>query len=257
MDNAGQAALTDSLFFIAIIAVLSTGLFYFAINYGLSTEAMLNSFYSSDFAMDSLKVVTYVNIMRDGSPVNLNSYSTENAPQGQFDYMLALVKEDYSRNSEISPSTKKAIANTLHSVLKPFDSSIDYVFFIALESSGVGEKKFVALILATRKCMAENNDCSNISQGEDLPIKRVYYACDPAVSNVLEKYIYPNVGKVDSAIGTIGLRSKSEDYERFLIGMNLWVARKIEPIERIIATGEEPDPAKRDPEFNCVLIDTA
>ena len=195
--------------------------------------------------------------MRDGNSISLNSYETTGTQYGQFDYMLALVKEDYSRNNEISDSTKKAIANTLHSVLKPFDSSIDYAFFIALENSRVGEKKFVVLILATRKCTAVDNDCSEIRPGNDSIIKRAYYACDPAVSNVLEKYIYPNVGKVDSAIGTIALKSKnSEDYERFLIGINLWISRKIEPISRIITTGEETDPAKRDPEFNCVLIET-
>ena len=44
------------------------------------------------------------------------------------------LKEDFAQNKSIGYDSRKAISNTLYSVLKPFDDSIDYVFFIAKES---------------------------------------------------------------------------------------------------------------------------
>ncbi|MFA6268937.1 MAG: hypothetical protein WC652_03935, partial [archaeon] len=199
LNERGQAALVDSLFFIAIVSAICTGLFYYAINYGLGSESLLNSFYSSDFAMDSLKVITYVNVMRDGSAVSLNSP----VEFQEYDYLLALLKEDFAQNKLIGEGSRKAIANTLYSVLKPFDDSIDYAFFITKEGTTVGEAKFIALIIAAHVpgpvtgagdyCEPNTTNCYSI--------KRVFYSCDPTEKTVLEKYIFPNVGKVDSAMG--------------------------------------------------------
>jgi hypothetical protein len=239
-DKRGQAALVDSLFFIAIISALGTGLFYFAINYGLSSEAMLNSFYSSDFASDALKVITYVNITRDGrivTPQMVVSSSDE------FDYLFAMIKEDYAENSkelvQITPLTQKYIATTLYSVLKPFDASFDYIFFITKEGAIRSEQKFMVMIFALHKPV----DPADKNKG----VTREFYSCYPQFSNVIEKYIFPNAGSLDSSIGRISLCESSGQCLSYLLGINLWVSKKAE-VFTSITNGT-------DTEFNCSLIE--
>jgi len=273
MNSRGQAALVDSLFFIAIVSTVCTGLFYFAINYGTTTETQLNSFYSSDFAMDSLKVLTYINLYRDGNSVNPNDVINITPGGGaagggyihtfvlgssvpQTDYLLAMIKEDFAKNKEITIPTKTAIANTLHSVLKPFDSSIDYIFFIAKESTTASESRFITMILSTRKCTA---GCDYMSEASSRVISRVYYSCNPLKANVIEKYIFPYAGKVDSASGKISLvdfvGTSTGRYSYYVTGLYLWVAKDINKINQIVKTEGLP-PGQKEPDFDCVLLPT-
>lgn len=226
-ERSAQAALVDSLFFIAIVSALGTGLFYFAINYGLSSEALLNSFYSRDFATDALKVITYVNITRDGQIVkpNVPISSTE-----EFDYLFAIIKEDYAENSraevKITPATQKSIAKTLYTILKPFDASFDYIFFITKEGGLQGEQKFLVMIFALHKMVDEEDPKKGAN--------RVYYSCYPRFSNVIERYIYPSAGALDSAVGRISLCENSGACSSFLVGMNIWVSKRAQVFNSIV-----------------------
>jgi hypothetical protein len=254
-DTSAQAALVDSLFFIAIVSAICTGLFYFAINYGLGPERLLNSFYSSDFAMDSLKVITYINIMRDGSSVSLNPTLGPDPYSGvvvtpEYDYLLALLKEDFAQNKSIGYDSRKAISNTLYSVLKPFDDSIDYVFFIAKESYSAQESKFVALIIASRKKVEGTGEAGvdyiDPDTGESFSVNRVFYSCDPTNKAILEKYIYPYIGKVDSAIGKITLSAGDlGSSSPYIIGLSTWISKDINIMSNLDV----------DPNFNCKLIE--
>jgi len=240
MGERGQAALVDSLFFIAIVATICTGLFYFAVNYGLGTESLLNSFYSTDFAMDSLKVITYINIMRDGSAVMLG-----NDPVGgikEYDYLLALIKEDFSKSGAISRTTNIAVANTLYSVLKPFDDSVDYVFYISRESTVQGSSSFLSLILSTHKFYGYEN-----VDGREKPIvRRVFYACEPTNNKSLEKNVFPYVGKIDSALGKITLGRGEGNTSPYIIGLHVWVAKKIDVLQN----------PNNGYDLNCTMLNT-
>jgi len=256
LGSKGQAALVDSLFFIAIVAIVCTGLFYFTINYGTSTETLLNSFYASDFSMDSLKVISYVNIMRDGTGVSSQTVKNAGANPAQFDYMLALIKEDYARNGEISFQTKKAIANTIHSVLKPFDDSTDYVFYIKREGGDVSGKQFLAFILATRKCTGVCCDgtCTHTPTIDEFNVERTYYACNPIQENVMQKFVYPYVGRIDSAVGRVALSNYIGEYNYYLMGIDLWVAKKTQATTDIVTKSEETNPLLRESNFDCNRI---
>jgi hypothetical protein len=228
-EKTAQAALVDSLFFIAIISALGTGLFYFAINYGLSSEALLNSFYSKDFATDALKVLTYVNITRDGQMVTSNRpvQSTD-----EFDYLFAMIKEDYAEHNKdpsgvmITLQTQKYIARTLYSVLKPFDSSFDYIFFITKEGEVQEKQKFLVLIFALHKLELD-------SDGAVIGATREYYSCYPRFSNVIERYIYPTAGSLDSAIGRISLCETAGECLSYMLGIHIWVSKRAEVFSNI------------------------
>ncbi len=251
MNQRGQAALVDSLFFIAIVATICTGLFYFAVNYGLGTENLLNSFYSADFAMDSLKVITYINVMRDGSAVivgnpsssSLSSLSSTPTPGGskEYDYLLALIKEDFSKNRKLGTQTKIAIANTLYSVLKPFDDSVDYAFYISRESTVQGSSTYLALILSTHKFYRYE-----VINGRNTPIvRRVFYSCEPTNNKALEKNVFPYVGQIDSALGKITLGTGLGNTSPYIIGLHVWVSKKV---------GILQDPTNAASELGCTVL---
>ncbi len=235
----GQAALMDSIFFLTIVATICTSLFFFAINYGLQTSAQIDSFYSSDFAADSLKVISYINVLRDGKSIS----ELDPLEPVQSDYLLALIKEDYADKKKMSEETTKAIANTLGAVLKPFDNSIDYSFFITSES----ENDFLFLLLATHEC--EGTDCLSAT-GNSKDVKRKYFYCTPIDNTVLEKLVFPRVGQVDSAHGKVTLSDSAErdsPGRPFVIALNVWITKSVPELST--------QNLETSPDFNCSEID--
>lgn len=163
----------------------------------------------------------------------------------QSDYLLALIKEDYSDKRKISLSTRNAIVNTLDSVVKPFDASIDYAFFMTSES----ENQYLFLLLATHECddweidESDRNVCKNVS--------RKYFYCEPSDNKVLENHIFPKTFKVDSSFGKITLSDsdKSDAMGKpFIMGFSGWVVVDIAELrtDYLTALGNE---------FNCILVE--
>jgi hypothetical protein len=233
----GQAALVDSIFFLTIVSIICTTLFFFTINYGLQTELQITSFYSRDFSSALLKVITYINVPRDGVSIK----DSQASGVFQSDYLLALIKEDYADTKSISEPTTMAIVRTLDQVVKPFDASIDYAFFMASES----QNEYLFLLLATHECDGDW-DASLNCEGD---VKRKYFYCNPNNNKVLEEYVFPRVGKVDSSFGKITLSdSLQTDDSRgnpYIIGFSGWVVADIPELRgsNLIAD---------DSEFNCV-----
>ncbi len=238
MNCKGQAALVDSIFFLTIVSIVCTTLFFFAINYGLSTESQINSFYSKDFSSDLLKVITYVSIPRDEQTIG------ESQLTGIFqsDYLLALIKEDYSDKRKMSPLTTKAIVRTLDSVVKPFDASIDYAFFLTSES----DNEYLFLLLATHECSnwVENTSGNLVCD----VVQRKYFYCEPTNQKILEERIFPKLNRVDNSVGKITLSEseRSDSQGRpFIIGFSGWIVVDIPELKQ--------DFLLSDNDFNCEL----
>jgi hypothetical protein len=251
LDQRGQAALMDSIFFLTIVATITTSLFFFAVNYGLQTEDQINSFYSRDFATDSLKVISYINVSRDGRSIAELRSSPE---VFENDYLLALIKEDYADKRVMSPGTTKAIARTLSEVLSSFDTSIDYTFYLLNES----EEDYLFLLFATHECDDGDDDsdgdgvtaCKDIDEDLSDYITRKYFYCEPSDNTILETEIFPNAGKVDSAFGKITLADSSDPEQPvrpFVVGFSGWVVSDIPQLsEENLTTNMD---------FNCSVID--
>lgn len=248
-DERGQAALMDSLFFLAIVAVVCTGLFFFTVNYGKSMEQQVNAFYSRDFAADSLKVISYVNVMRNGDDIFTADPNPSfgdpgvNAASKEYDYLLALMKEDYSDKKEFSCTTKQAIKSTLSSVLKPFDNSIDYGYYLFRFS----EQKYLFLMLAVHKCTGPG---CKIKGSDDYVVSREYYFCAPQSRDVLEKYVFPYVGQVDTSIGKVTFKepdtSTGSQGTPFIMGLSMWVAKDLNVFNDLNQVGDN---------FNCATVE--
>ncbi|MCX6800795.1 MAG: hypothetical protein NTZ73_01250 [Candidatus Diapherotrites archaeon] len=250
-DEGGQAALTDSLFFLAIVSMICTLLFYFLINYGATVEEQINSFYSGDFAMDTLKVIAYVNVMRDGT--SIYSLTGDNP---QYDYLLAMIKEDYAessgnQNPSLNSATRKAIANTVHSVMKPFEHSVDYAFYLFQEDS----QKFLFLLMGVHECKKSGTECEKDSSGNIVGSERRMYYCIPASPGILKDKVFPYVGKVDSATSKVFLdKGTSKDLSavtgvgaNYIMSLDLWISKDVNNLWGLDSAANKAD-------FNCALI---
>jgi hypothetical protein len=222
LDSRGQAALMDSIIFLTIVASITTGMFFFTINYGTQTADRVNSFYSSDFAVDALKVITYINVLRTGEDFGrITSMGVV-----ELDYLLALIKEDYADTKTLSPETTNAVVATLGATMRPFDRAYDYAFYLVTVSE---PKNFLFVVLALHECTSYPSVCADPTD-KTKEIDRVFYYCTPGISNFLEKDVFPRVGKVDSGYGKVtlsedvGTRSESRIY---IMGLQTWKARNV------------------------------
>jgi hypothetical protein len=250
VNSRGQAALMDSLFFLTIVAAITAMLFFYLTSYGGQMNEQLDSFYTKDFSADSLKVITYVNVLRDGTELQRHldgDYcSGGKCPAPQFDYLLTLMKEDYSDNKKFSPETISAISLTLNSVLRPFDDSVDYAFYLLSES----ESEFLFLMLATHEGSRTWDDDEEKFYIDD--VERIYYNCEPTNQDVLSKYITPYVGKVNQSKGKISFLDPdvTDSLGRpFIIGLDVWVSKDLPVIKEL-----EPKTAPGGSDFNCSSI---
>jgi hypothetical protein len=177
---------------------------------------------------DSLKVISYINVVRDGRSIEEVRNSGDIF---ESDYLLALIKEDYANERKMSPPTRKAIVRTLDTVMKPFDAAIDYSFFLLSES----EEQYLFLLFATHQCDDGGDDydgdgissCLDIDEAKEDYVQRKYYYCEPGDNTILEREVFPTVGKVDTAFGKITLADAAEDEKQgrpFVVGFSGWVA---------------------------------
>jgi hypothetical protein len=240
-NERGQASLVDSIIFLTIVSSVVTMLFFFMIGYGDRVEKQINSVYTEDFSMDTLKVITYINVLRDGKSVFDYDYEYSNQNSPEHDYLLTMIKEDHADIGAFSSPTKQAVVSTISSVLQPFEESLDYAFFILQEDSD----KFSLLIFAIHEGLF-NED------GDLEEVNRVYYDCNPDNSEILATDVFPNVGKVNSAVGKVMLtHPNSEKNVPFLMSLNLWVSSDISVFKNMA----EPDVENGIKDFNCVKID--
>jgi len=246
IDNRAQAALTDSLFFLAIVAAITAMLFFYMTSYGNNMNTQLDAFYTKDFAADSLKVITYVNVLRDGTELqkHIDGDYAPDAPQ--FDYLLTLMKEDYSDTQKFSPETVSAIALTLNSVLQPF-SSVDYSFYLLSES----ENEFLFLMLSVHTGTLTIDDPDN-KKYDFSNVQRVFYSCEPINQDVLSKHINSYVGQIDQSKGKISFLDPdvTDSLGRpFIIGLDVWISKDLPVIRDLEA---KTTPAGQD--FSCSVI---
>lgn len=240
MNERGQASLMDSIIFLTIVSSVVTMLFFFMINYGDRVENQIDSLYAEDFSIDTLKVITYVNVLRDGRSVFDYKFEDTEQPLPEYDYLLTLMKEDYADVGKFSYPTKKAIVSTVSSTLLPFEGSLDYAFFMMHEDS----EEFLFLMMAVHE--GEFNE-----DGRVTGVDRVYYECAPDDIDVISKEVFPYVGEVNTASGKIMLPEPSSSKNTpFIMSLNLWVSKDIAILKNL------KTPADGVTDLNCSVITT-
>jgi len=159
------------------------------------------------------------------------------------------MKEDYADNQEFSSETTRAIALNLNSVLKPFDDSIDYSFYLLSE----GESDFLFLLLAVHQGEQSLVDPDKKKYETDY-VERVYYTCQPLNQDVLVKHVTPFVGEVNQSKGKISFVDPgiSDSSGRpFIIGLDVWISKELPVIKDL-----DPKSTFAGQDLNCSRIIT-
>ena len=116
----GQAAVTDSLYFLLIITGLSVFLFVFANSYGSSVSQSLQRKYETDFASSAMETLFNQSIPRDTG--------TEIGTAIESDYLLAALKEDYADDGTLD-ITRDYLTKSIGAIMSPISDSRDYLFY--------------------------------------------------------------------------------------------------------------------------------
>jgi len=137
-NQRGQAALTDSLYFLLIVSGLAAFLFFFAASYGQIVEQQVAREYRSEYATSALETILY------SSTPRIAGQTLENA--SEVDYLLAAVKEDYA-DDRVLDETSAILAENISGIMQPFSDGFDYAFYIYLPDRmtfGSEEKHFTS-----------------------------------------------------------------------------------------------------------------
>lgn len=120
----GQAAISDALFLLAIVVGVSTLLYLFSSNYGVSTAEYLNHQYSSDYTTAALKTILFASISHDPAKPLAQTH--------EVDYVLTIVKEGYAYKEPhlLDDRVLVVLRDRVRRVMKPLENSRDYLFYI-------------------------------------------------------------------------------------------------------------------------------
>ncbi len=169
LNNKGQAALTDALYFLLIVSIISTMLFFYASNYGLTLQERVSNQYWKEYATGALETILYTSTPR------VAGQSLEET--SEVDYLLAAVKEDFAENGKIE-ETAEVLKQNINGIMQPIAPGFDYMFYFYLFDA----RNFAFVMLYTR-------DAPTIEDGRIQHGNAKIYFCNPPNLNSLEKLV--------------------------------------------------------------------
>ncbi len=120
LDKKAQAAITDALYFLTIVATLCLFLFVFATQYGNTVSQSIKDRYLEEYEASALKTILYSSTPRDPAS-DLSSK--------ELDFLLAIVKEDYA-DDQVLDETRIVLKKNIELVMSSKSASFDYIFYI-------------------------------------------------------------------------------------------------------------------------------
>lgn len=193
-SRSAQAAITDALFLLVIISSLTGFLFLFAANYGKGIADQVNRNDNFEFASSALKTIMYQSVPRDSNKT-INTLSPD--PNLELDYLMAMVKEDYADDKNLSDNIKKSLAKATYSVMRPVADTQDYLFAINTA------QKYVFLMLWRTKFIPTGQRFGDVTV--DPQETHEIFFCDPSLSdNALQK-LFLRVGNTVQAQALVNM----------------------------------------------------
>ena len=198
-NNAGQAAVTDALFLLVIISSLTGFLFLFAANYGKGIADQVNRNDNYEFVSSALKTILYQSVPRDSNQV----IDTQNPdPDQELDYLMALVKEDYADDQNLSLNTQRNMARAVSSVMRPIADTQDYVFAL-----NTAQKYAFMMIWRTKfvvqQTQGKNERFQNV-QVDPAETHEVFFCNPPLSDNPLQR-LFLRVGNTVQAQALVNM----------------------------------------------------
>lgn len=122
INSKGQSSIVDAMFFLLIVSLLSSALFFFVSGYGETAKKEFTRQYRSQFGVSAIETILASYVPR--------SECAEILKAEEVDTMLALMKEDFSDDQLFEPGTKKLFKDLVTTTMLPIQSSFDYLFYI-------------------------------------------------------------------------------------------------------------------------------
>ncbi len=163
LSSKGQAAVTDALLFLSIVGIISTLIITNAMDYGINVTEGIRENYETTYLYSALKTLYIINYGRDGNYL----LETKNP-----DYLMTLVKEQYSTSQRITDTTKMSLFKELDQIFLAFPQK-SYMFALITKSNyaqggGIQEKPIFIGI----RTEGSNDDSST---------DKYYLDCNPTV----------------------------------------------------------------------------
>lgn len=180
VNKKGQAAVTDTLYFMLIISGLCVFVFSFSNGYGALVSERLALQYSTDYSTAALKTILYSSVPRHAGD---NFFSGSDV---ETDHLLAVVKEHYADTGEIG-TAGNLLADNIIAIMRPASGTYDYAFYIY----DVDNQGIIFSFFHISKGSLDPTDLKYRSIGspdEDEPY--VEYICtfdDPALADGLQQ----------------------------------------------------------------------
>ncbi len=199
MKNAAQAAVTDALFLLVIISVLTGFLFLFAANYGKGVADQVNRNDNYEFVSSALKTIMYQSVPRDSNQV-INTLSPD--PDQELDYLMALVKEDYADDQILSENTQRNIARAVVSVMRPIADTQDYVF-----AMNTAQKYVFVMVWRTKFVVQQVEGKTQRFQNVQVDPKESHelFFCNPSLSDNVMQRLFLRVGNTVQAQALVNM----------------------------------------------------
>lgn len=136
LNQKGQAAVTDALFFLIIVTTLATLIFLFSNTYGNTVTSQIDRMYGAEYTTSALKTILYSSVPRNPEE--------ELDKAEEVDYLLAMVKEDFANQvsstsdaaAALGDATKTILKNNVLAIMEPIASQFDYLFYIWRRDNG-------------------------------------------------------------------------------------------------------------------------
>ncbi len=176
----GQAAMTDSLFFLTIIVALCVLLFKFSSTYGDRIDLAINNLYFKEYTNSTLKTIFYTDIPLDFDKNTEQSLET--------DYLITAIKSDFLYNKKIGFSDTNSLSednprdiskfnlfHTIKSLMYPLPN-YDYLYYIQNVSGQVHETLYFMLKI-------------NYIDDTTGKLETKYYFCDPTGTSTIRSLV--------------------------------------------------------------------
>lgn len=220
-DSSGQAALTDSLFFLLIVSGVCTFMFLFVSSYGQSIDRQLLREYRQDYASSALKTIMYSSIPR------IESEKLDDSKQ--VDYLLAELKEDFADDGTLNESQEK-LKIIVSKIMAPFHRNADYMFYIYFPDADSEKFQFFLLSISSIDVVGSGREVTIGNSG-----KKIFYSCKPDNMNSVSRSLLSQAGEISQAVGRSKfLRIDPSGTEIgnsppiAQIGLAMWIPKKID-----------------------------
>ncbi len=268
LGEKGQAAVTDALYFLMVVTFLSIFMFGFANSYGNSIREKIGNEYSTSFATNALKTILYASTPREASKTVYDA-------DAEIDYLLAVIKEDYSDDAVLGPTERKVLGRTVSAVMAPVADTKDYAFYVTIPPQEQTNKQgqFIFLYLHTTNFKVDASAFSSqkvpryfvmASAGE--PSHRDYFCVVPAgqgdvdYSDLVKRLsrLFANIGPTAQASSQVKLvqeTGKGSWFDfRAQADLVMWDATWLGATrdrQAGLFYGESNGPAEIDPAWSC------